>query len=142
MTMETRQRLRDSVAEEVCSVLGRRRMSGAKLAKAIDRSEMYVSRRLRAETAFDLDDLERIADVLGVAVTDLLPRGGQRVSVGEVTTRYPRVAKRPTARQSIRSVPATAHRPNRRPRAATSPARGTPEQATRRPAIVRSLARA
>jgi transcriptional regulator with XRE-family HTH domain len=73
METATRAHLRHLVAEEVSAYLGRRRMSGAKLARAIDRSEMYVSRRLRGETAFDLDDLERIADVLGVTVTDLLP---------------------------------------------------------------------
>ncbi|MDG4791880.1 helix-turn-helix transcriptional regulator [Micromonospora sp. WMMD1102] len=72
--MRVQNRLRELVAEEVRALLGRRQMSGAKLATAIDRSEMYVSRRLRGETAFDLDDLERIAGVLGVQVADLLPK--------------------------------------------------------------------
>ncbi|MEV4271978.1 helix-turn-helix domain-containing protein [Micromonospora aurantiaca (nom. illeg.)] len=73
METGTRERLRHQVAEEIRAQLGRKQMSGAKLARAIDQSEMYVSRRLRGETAFDLDDLERIADVLGVTVTDLMP---------------------------------------------------------------------
>jgi transcriptional regulator with XRE-family HTH domain len=69
-------RLREQVAEEVRALLARRRLNGAKLAEAIGRSEMYVSRRLRAETAFDLDDLQNIAETLGVPVLQLLPAGG------------------------------------------------------------------
>lgn len=81
METATREHLRHQVAEEVCALLGRRRWSGAKLARAIDRSEMYVSRRLRGETAFDLDDLERIADVLNVAVADLMPSAKVRPNI-------------------------------------------------------------
>ncbi|MDG4796171.1 helix-turn-helix transcriptional regulator [Micromonospora sp. WMMD1082] len=68
-----RKPLRYHVAGEIRAHLGRQQISGAKLAQAIDRSEMYVSRRLNGRTSFDLDDLEKIADVLGVTVADLMP---------------------------------------------------------------------
>lgn len=123
METTTRDRLRHHVAEEIRALLGRRQMSGAKLARAIDQSEMYVSRRLRGETAFDLDDLERIADVLGVTVADLLPSAKVRPNnrsadqyVQPTSPARPRVDRpkgRPAA-ESTRpgsSVPATRRRP-------------------------------
>ena len=67
--------LRETTAEEIRTVLARRRMSGVHLAQLIGRSQSYVSRRLTGETPFDLDDVERIADALEVEVVDLLPRG-------------------------------------------------------------------
>lgn len=100
--MKVQSRLRELVAEEVRALLARRRLNGAKLAAAIDRSEMYVSRRLRGETSFDLDDLEKIAEVLDVPVGALLPRG---LSQGESIQRWiplpertpqPVIADRPT----------------------------------------------
>lgn len=79
-TVRVQTKLRELVAEEVRALLARRRLNGAKLAESIGRSEMYVSRRLRGETAFDLDDLQRIADVLGVSPTDLLPPAGPKAA--------------------------------------------------------------
>lgn len=66
-------RLREYVAEELRVLLARRRMSGVQLAKHIGKSHTYVWRRLNGETAFDLDDLERIGEALGVEPVDLLP---------------------------------------------------------------------
>lgn len=66
--------LRELVAEEIRALLARRRMNGVQLALRIGRSQSYVSRRLTGETAFDTDDLERIAEVLGVNIIDLMPR--------------------------------------------------------------------
>ena len=65
--------LAGSVAAEVRAQLARRQLTGAALAASIDRSEMYVSRRIRGDVPFDLVDLEQIARFLGVAVADLLP---------------------------------------------------------------------
>lgn len=130
--------LRNGVAEEVRALLARKRMTGDKLAAAIDRSPMYVSRRLRGEVPFDLDDLERIAAALDVIVLRLLPREALQPqgSASEVTTRYRPAAERPTPEPSVRTAPARAAQPKRRPRAATSPGRATPKADTRRPAIV------
>lgn len=70
---EPGQRLREGVAEEIRSLMARRRISGVRLASEIGRTQAYVSRRLVGEVAFDVDDLERIARVLGVSVQALLP---------------------------------------------------------------------
>lgn len=63
--------LRSQVAEEVRALMGRRRISGVKLAKALGRSQPYVWRRLSGETAFDVDDLQALARILNVSVVDL-----------------------------------------------------------------------
>jgi transcriptional regulator with XRE-family HTH domain len=72
--------LKRSVAEEIRALLGRRDISKIELARRIEKSHTYVWRRLSGETAFDLDDLQKIAAVLGVTAADLLPR--------EVTRQY------------------------------------------------------
>ena len=69
--------LREQVAEEVRALLARKRMTGADMAVAIERSPMYVSRRVRGEVPFDLDDIQRIAEVLGVEIGELFPHRGE-----------------------------------------------------------------
>ncbi len=73
-------------------LLARKMMTGADLAAAIGRSPMYVSRRVRGEVAFDLDDMERLAGVFGVEVSDLLPKPGG--AAASVSVRNPHVAIR------------------------------------------------
>jgi transcriptional regulator with XRE-family HTH domain len=70
--------LREQVAEEVRALLARKLMTGADLATAIGRSPMYVSRRVRGEVAFDIDDMQRIAEALGVPLLQLLPEAVRR----------------------------------------------------------------
>lgn len=65
--------LTDIVAGEVRAQLARRKLTASALADAIGRSEMYVSRRISGNVAFDLADIEQVARFLGVAVADLLP---------------------------------------------------------------------
>lgn len=65
--------LADSVAAEVRAQLARQQLTGTALAAAIGKSEMYVSRRLRGQVAFDLADVEQAAKFLGVSFADLLP---------------------------------------------------------------------
>jgi len=84
--MSTETSLRERVAEEVRALLGRRKMSASELARQLSLTQKYVSRRLTGETAFDLDDLEKIAAIFGVDVADLLPRSAEGrlvVSAGE-----------------------------------------------------------
>lgn len=69
-----RGRLRQHAAEEIRVILARKRMSGAELARRTGIKQSTMSRRMTGETAFDLDDLEAIAEVLEVDVADLLPR--------------------------------------------------------------------
>lgn len=66
--------LREQAAEEIRALLARRKMSATQLARQMSVSQTYVWRRLSGETAFDLDDLEKISSLLGVEVTELLPR--------------------------------------------------------------------
>ncbi|WP_422751377.1 helix-turn-helix domain-containing protein [Micromonospora sp. WMMD1219] len=65
--------LSEAVAEEIRVLLTRRRMSGRKLAQMLGVSPSWVSYRLTGQQPIDLNDLQRIADVLGVTVIDLLP---------------------------------------------------------------------
>jgi transcriptional regulator with XRE-family HTH domain len=68
------QRLSAHVAEEIRALMGRREISKTELARRLGVSDMWVGRRLRRQLPFDLDDLQRIAAVLGVNVSDLLPK--------------------------------------------------------------------
>jgi hypothetical protein len=71
----------EKVAEEVRVALARRRLSGQKAAEALGWSAFYLSRRLSAKVAFDVNDLSALADLLEVSVMAFLapleesPRG-------------------------------------------------------------------
>lgn len=67
--METRV----AVAEEIRSVMGRKRVSGSELARRMERSQPWVSRRISGAVALDWDDMESIAKALDVPIGDLLP---------------------------------------------------------------------
>lgn len=69
-----RGRLREHVAEEIRVLLARKRMSAAELARRTGIKQSTISRRMTGETAFDMDDLEVIAEVLEVEVGDLMPK--------------------------------------------------------------------
>ena len=66
--------LTQRVAEEVRALMARRRISQEVAAQAIGRSQSYMSRRAKGEMPFDVTDLERLAKLLDVPVTQLLPR--------------------------------------------------------------------
>lgn len=66
--------MRERTAEEVRVALARKRMSATQLAKQMGVSQAFIWRRLSGETAFDVDNLERIGAILGVEPADLLPR--------------------------------------------------------------------
>jgi len=68
------QSLSAHVAEEIRALMGRREINKTELARRLGVSDMWVGRRLRRQLPFDLDDLQKIATVLGVTVSDLLPR--------------------------------------------------------------------
>jgi transcriptional regulator with XRE-family HTH domain len=65
--------LSERVAEEIRALLARRRISGRSLASALNVSPSWVSYRLTGAQPIDLNDLDRIAEYLGVDVADLLP---------------------------------------------------------------------
>ncbi|PZM88676.1 MAG: hypothetical protein DIU79_16495 [Actinobacteria bacterium] len=76
------------VAEEIRALLARRRMSGRELARQLGVSPSWVSYRLTGTQPIDLNDLDAIAQVLGVGIVDLLPRDRRQ----QVTGWYPTVS--------------------------------------------------
>jgi transcriptional regulator with XRE-family HTH domain len=74
------------VAEEIRVWMARRRVSGRALAKALGVSDAWVSYRLSGKQPIDLNDLEAIAGVLGVAPVELLPARERRL--GQTTPEY------------------------------------------------------
>lgn len=104
-------RLRVAVSEEVRVAMARRRINGVELARRLGVSQAWVSRRLSAETPFDVDDLERIARALDVEPAALIPRSER------VTYWYPDAPDQPIADPSQPASPAAPrHRVNPRPR--------------------------
>ena len=68
-----RKSLAEAVAEEIRALMGRKRVRNVEIARGMEVSEPYISRRLSGEVALDLNDLEHIARILDVQVTDLFP---------------------------------------------------------------------
>jgi transcriptional regulator with XRE-family HTH domain len=118
--------LREQVATEVRRELAAARMTPTELARRLGVSQTTVWRRISGEVAFDVDDLQKIADILGVPVGRLLPRSVQTTepylaaTVGQDGLRR-RVATRPIdsrpnghmSRRSTRPGVRTSQRANR-----------------------------
>lgn len=68
--------LAQSVAEEIRAELGRQRKTGTDLARGMNVSQAWVSRRLTGELPFDLVELEQVAGILQVPVGHLLAGSG------------------------------------------------------------------
>lgn len=64
--------LTEIVAAEIRAWIGRRGIRQSQLARELGVSEQWISVRLRGVQPIGVDDLERIADVLGVPVTTFL----------------------------------------------------------------------
>lgn len=60
-----------AVSAEVRSQMGKKRISQVKLAKQAKLSQNYLSKRLRDEFPFTLDDIEHIAAALGLEFQEL-----------------------------------------------------------------------
>lgn len=121
--------LREHAAEEVRALLGRRRISATELARRLGVSQTYVWRRLSGETAFDLDDLEKIAAVLNVEAVELMPRANE----GRV---LPVGAGR--ADDQGRGITIRKFGLTNRPGLNGHPKRTQPDPSTRRPARIRA----
>lgn len=116
------------VAEEIRVVMTRRRVRQSELARALSKSEQWVSVRLRGVQPIDLNDLQCIADVLGVAAADLLPREGRLVT---------------TSSGLANTSGGTSDRSSRapeRPRPTGHPNPAAPPESSRRPARLLSIA--
>jgi transcriptional regulator with XRE-family HTH domain len=109
--------LSSEVAEEIRAMMGRKRVSGARLAQMLGVSAAWISYRLSGTQPIDLNDLQRIARALEVPVGALLPR-----SIGRPNDSSSRLTERPdrtrprgrSARERTRPVspvPPTQRRP-------------------------------
>lgn len=67
--------LREAVAEILRVEMARRRMTQRKLADATGLSQSYIGRRMTGEMPFTTDDLDKVAGVLGMQVSALIPQG-------------------------------------------------------------------
>lgn len=65
-------RLTDRVAAEVRANMARARMTQTDLADVLGLTQSVVSKRLRGKIAFSVDELEKVADALGVHPATLL----------------------------------------------------------------------
>lgn len=121
---ERRSTLSDAVAEEILSILGRKRMSKAELARRLGVSPMWVGYRLNGQQEIGLNDLELIGDALGVEVATLLPammRRTLQTTVPKVRQTEQPTACRPTGQSRSSARPKYAQ-PARNPQPAASPA--------------------
>lgn len=66
-----------AASDEVRLAMTRHRISGAQLAILTDRSQTYISKRLRNDAAFTANDIEDICRVLGEDLLDFLTRAVQ-----------------------------------------------------------------
>jgi transcriptional regulator with XRE-family HTH domain len=105
--------LSDRIAEEIRVLLTRRRMSGRELARRLDVSPGWVSYRLSGEQEIGTNDLQRIAAVLGVSASDLLPPSTRASSPTLVDPLAQRVIATVGAPKRRRTQPHTPIRGNR-----------------------------
>lgn len=120
--------LRERTAEEIRALLARRRLSATQLARQMGISQAYIWRRLSGETAFDLDDLEKISVILNVEIIDLLPpaREGRLITVAAPLAETVRTSNDRSMRAPDRPLPTG------------RPSPASPDESTRRPVRVRS----
>lgn len=123
VTAATATPMRELVAEEIRALLGRRKMSGSELARRMGVSQKYMSRRITGETAFDVDDLYAIAQMLGVDVAGLLPRPAE----GRLITTIQPGAETGRVSNERKMLRAERTGPNGHPK------RTSPKDTTRRP---------
>lgn len=113
--------LSDQVATEILGLMGKRRINKAEMARRLGEKPDWIGRRLNGRQDFSLEDLQRVAVVLGVDAADLLPKS--------VTGRYPTRVSDPRIIATIGQDRSTgsivrtkrpAHRPHRPGRAVSA----------------------
>jgi transcriptional regulator with XRE-family HTH domain len=65
--------LADRIINAVQVALDVKGVSGSELARRLGVSQTYVWRRMTGEVSFSIDDLDRVAQALGISVEQLLP---------------------------------------------------------------------
>lgn len=61
-----------ALSAEVRSVMARKQVSGAQLARRVEKSNSYIAKRLRADAQFTANDIEDICLALGEDLLHLL----------------------------------------------------------------------
>ena len=78
-----------AVADEVRAELARQRLSGVRAAKALGWTQNYIQRHLSGTVPFDVADLQALADLLEVPVTNFFqvmsPADGYPRAKGSIT---------------------------------------------------------
>jgi hypothetical protein len=69
--------------------MGRRKVTGAQLAKRLGVSAAWVSYRINGQVSPSVADLDRIAEALSAGVVDLLPRDRRDATVTNLFNRPP-----------------------------------------------------
>lgn len=64
-----------AIAEELRALLARRRVSARSISDKLGWGQMYLSRRLSGRVPFSAGELYKLAGLLGVPITSLLPPG-------------------------------------------------------------------
>ena len=65
--------LNDAVAAEVRAEVARQALTQQQLADRLGEGQWWVSRRLTGDVAWEIADLMRVAEALGVQVTQFIP---------------------------------------------------------------------
>jgi len=60
--------------------MARHRLSQERIAKQLNISQQALSQRLNGKVAFRVDELDSLADILSVSITDLMRRHRSEVS--------------------------------------------------------------
>lgn len=108
--------LSDQVVEEILGLMGKRRINKAEMARRLGRKEDWVGRRLNGHQSIGIEDLHRIAVVLGVDAADLVPRGSKLSGEAFADARIVAVAGQDRSSRSIvrtRRTPRRVHQPGR-----------------------------
>jgi transcriptional regulator with XRE-family HTH domain len=105
--------LNAAVAAEIRAILARRRWRQTQLAERLGVHEMWVSRRLRGVNAITVDDLERIADALGMKPVELLGLAEQAGT--QMNSRFPAAPERPPGNSLAPARRPVDNRPDGRP---------------------------
>jgi transcriptional regulator with XRE-family HTH domain len=87
--------LSERVGMEIKVQMVRAGISGRRLALRLGVSQSWISTRLTGTTPIDLNELELVAEVLGIDATELLRRAAQSAGP-QATAHYPDLTVRPT----------------------------------------------
>lgn len=122
--MSNETKLSAVAAEEIEVMLVRRRLNKSGLARLLGVSHTWVTNRLSGQQEIGLNELQRIAAILNVEVTDLLPRANE----GRVLPTGGQPTEEQRSRITIRKFGLTG-----RPGPNGHPKRTQPDPSTRRP---------